>query len=321
MIINPGDYKGVSMAFEGAQPGPMAYPTRFFHPYDQKFGIYEYQMEKWRRDKPTHSWSNWELGFRVRGNFFDVDWTLLYWNARDDGPVISPSRLMPFSAIFIKAAMNSEPGGQPGLNTIDWPDYKVFYFKRYTTIGGTFQYYAPQLWDVVLRSEWYFEIGRPMNKAIHGEMGADIYDWTNRNILGVAFQVQKYLDIPGWTRGNIARGRMTNVQITYGWEKIFNHDHDLVAGSRNHTWRDSVYDVVTMFVMQEMFHNKIIFIFVGNYYLRAGKWMAVPLISYVFPGWHWRLDGGYAMHGKGHRRFVEASDQRDRFVLRLRYEF
>jgi hypothetical protein len=249
----------------------------------------------------------------VRGNTFDIDWTLLYWNARDDGPVMNPARGYDFTNIYINQYGQS-------LNTIDWPSYKVFQYKRYTTVGGTGQYYSQKLWNTVWRTEWYFEINRPMNKAIRGETGAE-YDITRRNILGIALQCQKYLNIPYFTRSNIATGSMTNVQVTYGWEKIFNHDHDLVAGTRNHVWTDSTYDVVTMFVMQPMFHQKITFIFVGNYFLHAGKWMAVPIFGYTFPGANWRCDLGYAFHGGTQRRFINASDQRDRVVVRLRYEF
>ena len=99
------------------------------------------------------------------------------------------------------------------------------------------------------------------------------------------------------------------------------HDHNLVLSDRNHAWTDSVNDVITLFLKQDFFNSRIVFVFVGNYHLRSSKWQAIPVVSYVFPGIHWRFDMGYSMHGGAQRRWVNDSDQRDRVVLRLRYEF
>ena len=322
-IFNPGDYKNMQLLFEAAQPGSLAWNNRFFDPEHQKFGIYHWQREKWSRDAP--GWSlkdNWELGFRVRGNTYGVDWTVLYWNARDDGPVAHPGRINDFTMPFITSGIRTAMQGK-WVPPPDWPDYRVFYFKRYQTVGGTAQYYAQPLWDTVWRLEWFYEIGRPLNKGTGGDQGA-IYSWTRRNILGIALQCAKTLEIPWFTKSRIGCNAMLDFDITYGWEKIFNHDHDLVTSDRGRHYRDSVNDVLTCFMRQSMCHGKFMFIFVGNYFLRTNKWQAIPILSYVFPGGHWRFDTGFAAHGGANREYAKSyysSPSRDRVVLRLRYEF
>lgn len=186
-IFNPGDYQNMEIVLEGTHKGVKPYDVRWFAPEIQKFGIYHWQREKWSRDAP--GWNledNWELGFRVRGNTWGIDWTLLYWNARDDAPVAHPDRIADFTWPFIVSGLQTAAQGQ-WVPPPDWPDYKVYYYKRYQTIGGTAQVYSPKLWDTVWRTEWFYEINRPLNKAVNGN-ASEIYDWTRRNIFGIAVQ-------------------------------------------------------------------------------------------------------------------------------------
>jgi hypothetical protein len=272
------------------------------------------------RDAPGWNWSNWEFGLRVRGNTLGVDWTLLYWNARDDSPVAHPRRISSLTLPFISTASRTGPGGQPGLLTLDWPDFKVFYYKRYQTVGGTTQVFVPKLWDTVWRTEWFIEINRPLNKGTHGNKGS-IYGWTRRTIWGAAVEVSKALDIPWFTSSKIACNRMLDVRLTYFREQVINHDHDLTLDSREYAWTNSTNDSVILFMKQDMFHNIVVFVCTANYYLRTKKWMAVPSFGYVFPGIHWRFDLGYAAYGGPQRRWVPSSDKNDKLVMRVRYEF
>jgi len=88
-------------------------------------GMYSWQREKWTRDAP--GWNlkdNYEFGFRIRGNTFDIDWTLLYWNARDDGPVADPNTVYGWAYLYVFPP----DGVLPDFDA--YPD-KVYKFKRY----------------------------------------------------------------------------------------------------------------------------------------------------------------------------------------------
>jgi hypothetical protein len=210
---------------------------------------------------------------------------------------------------------------RPGLKTLEWPDQKVFYYKRYQTVGGTAQIFMPSLWDTIWRTEWFVEINRPLNKGVNGTSG-EVYDWTRRTIWGAAVEVSKAVRIPGFTGGNIATNRMLDISLTYFREQVVNHDHDLVLDSREHAWNDSVTDMVVLFMKQDMFHNRVVFVCTGNYYLRTKKWMLVPSVAYVFPGsYGWRFDVGYAAYGGPQSRWVASSDKNDKVIVRIRYEF
>jgi hypothetical protein len=321
-IINPGDFKNILLQVEAAQPGSLAYTNRFFDPEHQRFGIYHWQRDKWNHDAP--GWNvkdNWELGLRVRGHVWGIDWTLLYWNARDDGPVAHPERIGDYTLSYIfsgiKTAMRQQWVPPSSMSE------RVYYYKRYTTIGGTAQYYSQLLWDTVWRMEWFYEINRPMNKAAGGDQ-AGIYGWTRRNVLGIALQANKNLHIPGFTNTALANNAMLELSVSYGWTKIFNHDRDLVTSDRGFYYKSSVHDVITCFMRQSLCQGKFMFVFVGNYYLRTNKWQAIPTMSYIFPGAHWRFDFGFAAHGGANREYAESyysSPSRDRIILRLRYEF
>jgi hypothetical protein len=64
------------------------------------------------------------------------------------------------------------------------------------------------------------------------------------------------------------------------------------------------------------------FIFNGYYHFHTRKWMAVPTITYLFPGNHWRADVGYAAFGGARAKYVSDNfASKDSILLRLRYEF
>ncbi len=319
-IFNPGDYKNMEIVLEGVHKGVKPYSVRFFDSVNQEYGIYSWQRKKWTHDAP--GWNlkdNWELGFRLRGFTWNIDWTLLYWNARDDTPVANPHRLGAYTTPYIMSGIKTSILNRwvPPQNV---PSDKVYYYKRYQTFGGTTQVNVPSLWDTVWRTEWFFERNRPLNKATNGD-SREIYGWTRRNIFGAAVQCSKALDIPWFTNSAIATDRRLDVSLTYFWEKVFNHDRDLVLSDRGHAYRDAVTDTLILFLKQDMFHSRLIFVFNGRYFLRTGKWMAIPSFCYVFPGIHWRFDLGYVAEGGPKRKYVASSATMDKVTIRLRYEF
>ena len=331
VIFNPGDYETFEGPYEGTPMGALAFESRYPDPGQKKeIGMYSYIREKWMRDAP--GWNlkdNYEFGFRIRGNTFDIDWTLLYWNARDDGPVLDPDTNLNFLLAYGVTPYDrgswdwTDGVGNEVTDSLGGfdPSTRVFHFKRYETIGGTAQYYSHKLWDTVWRLEWFYEIDRPLNRAIEGHN--IITGWTRKDILGVAIQCNKKWKIPWFTK-NVVKNLMLESNITYGWEKVFNHDHDLVLASRNYYWKNSSNDVVTLFMMQGLRDMSFVFVFTGNYFLRTGKWQAIPVISYVFPGIHWRADIGYVAYGGAKKEWVKSAgsvESSDLLFLRLRYEF
>ncbi|MEI6126157.1 MAG: DUF1302 family protein [Pseudomonadota bacterium] len=321
-IFNPGDYRGIEIPYEGTHYGGEHAATNPFTP-GPDFGILSWQSQKWRRDAP--GWNlkdNYEFGFRTTGFTWDIDWTLLYWNARDDGPCMDPRQITPYTLQYITAGIKSSMLGR-SFNPPDISDYKkrVYAYKRYSTLGGTAQTVIKPLWDTVWRFEWYYERNRPMNFGTDGNKSAT-YGWTRRNILGGAVQCSKYLKIPWFTESFLANNALTSVSLTYFYEKIFNFKNDLVVDDRNHKAGASSTDQLILFVQQDIMSGTFMFVFTGNYYLRIKKWMAVPSISYVMPGKHWRLDVGYVAYGVGRYDYIgRTTDSKDSIFTRLRYEF
>lgn len=321
-IFNPGDFRGMEIPLEGTHFGPEHLATNPFNP-GPDFGILHWQSSKWRRDAP--GWNlkdNYEFGFRLTGYTYNVDWTLLTWNARDDGPVADPRQITPFTLQYISAGIKSQMLGR-SINPPDVSDYhkRVYYYKRYTTLGGTAQTFIDKLWSTVWRLEWFYERHRPMNLGTDGNQSAT-NGWTRKNVLGGAIQCNKYIDIPGFTQSSIANDARLSVAVTYFWEKIFNYDRDLIVSDRYHRAGNSTTDQIILFLQQDMFHGAFMFIFTGNYYLRVKKYMAVPSVSYVFPGVHWRFDLGYVAYGVAKKDYIQtSSDRKDSIILRLRYEF
>lgn len=320
LIFNPGDYKQVKINLEGTWPGAKAWSGRFFDRDNQEFGIFHWNREKWTRDAPGFNTSNWEAGFRIRGFTYGIDWTFIYWNARADDWVAHPDRIGSFSWGFIQAGLLTAMTGRT-VSPPDWGEYeKVYYAKRYQMIGGTFERYCPEIWNTVWIIEWALDFGHPINKAVNGN-SADTYGWTRRNMFDIAIKVQKALDIPWFTKSKIACGRMLDIAITYQWDKVLDHDHDDVVDTRWHRYRDSVADNVTLYFKQDMFYNRLVLVFVGNYYFKCGRWQAIPSLSYALPGVHWRIEGGYAAYGGKQSPNINYSSSNDSIFARIRYEF
>ncbi len=92
--------------------------------------------------------------------------------------------------------------------------------------------------------------------------------------------------------------------LTYFYEKVFGFNNDLVVDDRNHKAGASSTDQLILFVQQDILSGTFMFVFTGNYYLRIAKWMAVPSLTYVMPGKHWRWDLGYVAYGVGRNDYI-----------------
>ncbi len=326
-IFNPGDYKGMMLPYTGTHWGQEYFKDAGFTDGMKERGMFAWLHEKMIQDQPGWNLSeNYEFGMRVRGFTWNIDWTLLYWNGLTDGPVCAhPSRANDLALQYVKAGIRAAMTGgylDPG----PVPRYEVFEYKRFHTIGGTAQTFISWLYNSVWRLEWFYEIGSPMNKGEVGD-GTAIYDEVRRDIFGFALQGNWKIRLP-WFTEKIATGKMLDLSITYFREQIFNHDHDLVVNDRYHPLGDSVTDSFTLFMKQEMFNTSWVFIFIGNYYMRCGKWMAVPSFTYMFPEYIMdgglRLDLGLKLYGGARHHYDTLShlmDHKDSIIFRLRWEF
>jgi len=291
-IFNPGYFQQIRISYEGTHWGG-AYPVSNEFLPARGPGYQHWMTDKMQKDTGSH-WSlrkNYEWGFRIQGYTWDIDWTLLLWNARDDGAVVNPRTLTPWFLQYLKAAIKASRDGSvqhPGAQ----PDYKVFYYKRFTTIGGTAQTYVPVLHNSIWRLEWFAELHRPMNLGSNGDK-MKIYDWTRRNTAGVAVCYIDKFTIPWLTQSRICTGKQFELTLTYSVDKIFHFNRDLVIDQIYHQRGVSSNDQFNLWFMQGMFNQTLSLVFIGYWYPRIGKIMACPTLSYMFPGKHWRADAGY----------------------------
>lgn len=331
VIFNPGNYRQINLAQEGTWPGTDMYGVRragnFGKPWAEfeqgQRGIYSWSREKWTRDEPGWSTSNWEAGFRIRGFTYGVDWTFIYWNALDDGFIVTDTpEFLEFYGDWFRTSVGNINHDDYAYPYPDQSKYsKIFESKRYDMIGGTFERYCPEIWETVWIIEWALDFGHPINKGINGDGEQAPYDWTRRNILDIAIKFQKALEIPWFTQSFIATGRMLDFTISYQWDKNLNADKDDHLGTRWHGKGESVADNITLWFKQDTFHNRIVWVFIGNYYFQIGRWQAIPSLGYALPGQHWRIEGGYAFYGGKHDKYINYSSHKDTAFFRIRYEF
>jgi hypothetical protein len=329
VIFNPGDYKQIKLAQEGTWPGTSPYgvrragagfgntrPNGFKNADEAYRGIYSYVREKWTRDTPGQNTSNWEAGFRIRGYTYGIDWTVIYWNSLQDDFIITDfdeNDKLYTNGWWIPSLNGEKPMDLSAFS-------KVFDSRRYEMIGGTFERYCPEIWDTVWIIEWALDFGHPIQQ--YGDAGpSGAIDWTRRNIFDIAIKFQKALNIPWFTQSFIATGRMLDFTISYQWDKVLGFKEGDDVSARWHGQKDSVADNITLWFKQDTFHNKIVWVFIGNYYPGIGRWQAIPSFGYSLPGVHWRLEGGYAFYGGKHDQYINYSSHNDAAFFRIRYEF
>ncbi|MCP4622923.1 MAG: hypothetical protein GY850_05270, partial [bacterium] len=207
---------------------------------------------------------------------------------------------------------------------------RVYRHRRFQTIGGTAQYFADRLWDTTWDLEWFYEIGSPLMQGVGGSY-MDPSGSTRKDILGVAIKVGDRWRMPKWFRDIFQTQKKMEITLTYFYEHIFNHKRNLVVSDRFHRPGNSGTDSCSLFIREELFNTSWNFVFIGNYYFKLGKWMAVPCFTYVFPdnflGGGFRADIGAKLYGGAKHGLKEPSqlshfmDKVDSIILRLRYEF
>ena len=323
-ILNPGYYQGMKLSVEGTHWGPEHFknhPAAFADSRDQ--GYYSWMTEKWRKDQPsTWALDNYEIGGRVQGYTWDIDWTFLVWNAKDDGPGWADvEAAITHANLYFDATNPNQP---------NQPKYSVYKYERYTTIGGTAQTFTNFL-NTVWRLEWFAEIDRPITKGMYGNT-QNIYDRTNADILGIALQGNWNIDIPWFTRV-IGTGKQASFNLTYFNERVLNYDDDMNLADRNYKLGESTLNYFSAFFMQQMFNASWTFVCMGSYISDIGKWMLVPSFTYVFadsgPFSGFRADLGAKIYGGAKHKYSDKDqnglshsyDKKDSLILRLRYEF
>jgi hypothetical protein len=319
-IINPGYYRNLLLPYEGTHWGP-DHASNSFGPNIKSPTIYHWQQEKWNADAPT-GWNldNWELGFRVQGYTYDVDWSLLYWNARSDGPTARVHNATAYGNNFALPNVVALITGAEYAHPKYWDGGKCFSFKRFQTFGGTAQTVIQPLHNSVWRLEWFYEYKSPFNTGVDGS-NQSLTGVTRQNLFGAAVSYSDKYQIPWFTQA-IGTGKYFELTLTYFIEHVFNMNSDICIADRNHRQGDPNAQSLSLFMMQQMFNASWTFTFNSSYYPMIKKWYYVPCFTYTWPGEHWRTDLGAAIYGGSNNEYVgQGSAHKDVLLFRMRYEF
>jgi len=319
-IYNPGYYQNTKLTYENTHWGAMHQDSQEFNPKSKSPGFMWWQYDKWNKDAPN-GWglNNWELGFRIQGYTCDIDWSLIYWNAKSDGERASPHRLTQYAGNYIyPAILASITGGD--VNPQHWDGGKVYRYKRYQTFGGTAQTLIEPLHNSIWRLEWFYENDSPFNLGTNANR-MNLYGSTRQEVLGGALQYNDKFEIPWFTR-NIGTGSYLQFSLTYFIEHIFDMNPDCITFDRNHRGGDPNQQEITWFILQQMFNANWGLVDIGYYYPMIKKWMNMPCLTYYWPGQHWRTDLGYVQYGGSNNELCgHAYSHGDSVIFRMRYDF
>ena len=321
LIYNPGYYQGIRLPVEGTHWGPS--PVNTNPVTGQPSGIYNWVVtKKWKDDAPP-KWriDNWELGFRLRGFTYNVDWTLVYYNSLADAPVVGdPDALLTYSQAWFDAAFRSKDTGESingGKNPKD-PGVNVYDYKRYQLFGGTMQTAIDALHGSIWRLEWFYEYGLYYNKGT-GASSSAIYDKVKRDTIGFGLNYQDKFNIPYITRYWF-NNQYFQVSLTAFYEKILNNSRDLIVdGSRDHRLFHSHASSVAWNLMQFWSNNQYALVITGNWAPEINKGFFTPMFAYI-PGQRWRFEGGPVIYWSGYA-YNRGYYDKDSILIRLRYEF
>lgn len=319
VLFIPGDYEMTRLPIEGTYQGEGLTDARFNKGCD--YGIAEWAFEKMRRDEPGLDLSNWELGLKLRGYTWNVDWSVFYFNTINDAATVSDKRLQgglgsKYGRFLFEYVTNALVAGTGGPFAPQMPSYKVFSYKRYEVLGATFQTRLENFPVSEWRLEMFYYIGEPLNRAFDGS--STFYDETRKNTFGFGLEGRDYYRIPYFTH-NWFDDKKLVASVSFFFEEIFDFDRDLVIRKgRGHRRGDSHACEITWSFSQQFFHAKWFAMFTGSYN-PIGKWFALPVLSYA-PGEHWRFEGGYAMYGAS-SSWQDGLEDKDSILLRVRYEF
>ena len=321
-VLNPGYYASFKIPYQSTHWGPANYKNDPF-PAERDQGYFSYMQNKFYDDEPSR-WAldNYEIGGRVQGYTYDIDWTFLVWNAKADAPTnVDVTRALQFGGAYFDRINYPETPNSGDFGT-------VYKYKRFTTIGGTAQTFTNFL-NTVWRLEWFLEMDSPVVKGLYGN-AKYLYANDRVDILGIALQGNWNLDIP-WFTQVVGTGKQASLSLTYFNERVLDYDDDLCLADRYYKPDSSTAESWTLFAMQQMFNASWTFVFIGNYYPQVKKWMAVPSFTYMFadsgPLSGFRADLGVKLYGGAKRKYKDttgisnAQSDKGSLILRLRYEF
>ncbi len=315
-IYNPGYFQGIRLPVEGTQWGPSPATTSFNPGHGS--GIYNWVVtDAWRRYQPK-KWQmgNWQLGFRVRGFTWNIDWTLLYINQLTQAPVAYSQPIYNYTINYVVAGIRSLDTGET-IKPEHYDGPRPYAWKRYQLFGGTAQTTIDALHGSVWRLEWFYEHNAPYNKGTDASTSA-IYDIVKRDTFGFGLNYGDKFQIPYITRYWF-QNQFLQVSLTAFYEKIFNYSKDLIVdGSRDHEFNCSSSQTYSWNIMQQWDNAIWTFVFTGSY-SPIGKWFMAPMIGYG-PGNHWRIEGGPVIY-HSNNRVNKGYYDKSSVLLRIRYEF
>jgi hypothetical protein len=316
-IYNPGYFQGIRLPVEGTQWGPSP-ATTSFNP-GHGYGIYNWTVTTaWQKYQPK-KWqvNNWQMGFRLRGFSYNIDWTLIYLNQLYPGPVAVPGAIDDYTMKYVTAGLTSlitggdiKPQSYYGPSPYDW--------KRYQLFGGTAQTTFDKLHGSVWRLEYFYEYRAPYNKSTTGTTQGTIYDQVRRDTFGFGLNYSDKFQLPYITRYWF-NNQFLQVSLTAFYEKVLNYNADLIIdSSRDHDFGGSSGQTYSWNIMQQWDNAIWTFIFMGSW-SPIGKWWMSPMLGYG-PGNHWRIEGGPIIYHSDCRANKGYFDK-DSVLIRIRYEF
>jgi hypothetical protein len=304
-LFIPGDHRTLRIPTEGTNWSSYSTLFRWF-------------QKRWREERLGRNLSNYEFGFRVRGFFQGVDWTLFWFDTVDDTPTIT--RFNAWSQYLGRKVLEDDedeprlPQNRRRPIVERWRAGTLDY-KRTKYLGGTGQYY----WDwakAVIRGEWAYEIGRHFNLYSGGGV-------VERDTLGYGIAIDRPIFWhPLLKYTNFQKLNFT-VQFFQDW--ILNHDHKLQISGRGPGDKSST--TATMMLRQSLLKQTVMAVFRTLYNFSGYGYQAVAL-SYA-PGSHWRWEAGgiffWSRHmsstGAGETQQERNSYDKDLFYFKTRYEF
>ncbi|MBN2107426.1 MAG: hypothetical protein JW832_08355 [Deltaproteobacteria bacterium] len=313
MLVIPGDFKYTRVPIEGTHYGPSPANTSF-NP-GKGFGIYEWVQEKARRDAPGWGLRNTEVGFKIRGYTWDIDWSIFYFNTRNDSPTAN-GNFSKFANTYVFSGLKSILTG----SKIDpkFPGYKVFNYKRYEVIGGTAQTIIEKLHGSEWRFEWFYEMGNHFNKGTNND-SSEIYAECERDTVGGGLVYSDRFTIP-WFTHSLANDKKLSLSLSMFYEKVLGDFHDIIIyeSGRGHRPGDSHATEFVWSISQQLFQSQVMLMFTGSYN-PIGKYFLCPILSYA-PGSHWRWEMALPIYGSKASGNKGLHDK-DSILFRIRYEF
>ena len=313
----PGDFRPARLPVEGTHYGPNPVPNKDgFYPY-MPYGVTTWLFDKARMDAPGWELKNYEIGLRVRGFSYNIDWTLLYYNGLYDAPIAIADKLNPaFTSDYILKGVVGSITKTP--QHLTFPDEKCYQYPRYSMIGGTAQTVVPKLHDSVWRLEWFYNHNEPYNRGTNAD-SSKLYDTVKRDGCGMGLNYGDKFTLGNFTH-KFCQDKMLDVSITLFYEKVFHWDDDIIISEsgRGHRRGASHSSEIAWSAQQFFFNQQFMAMFMGSYN-PIGKYFICPIFSYV-PGNHWRWELGFPTYGSRTPSNKGLHDK-DSVLLRARYEF